>query len=60
MYKAKEVQAHGWGQSTDHHPGEDETVLIGLVVWRQVVEVQETDLEDRGIRAVEHVGDYYC
>lgn len=60
MYQAEEVQTHGRGEPADHHAGEYETVLVCLVVWRQVVQVQETDLEHGGVRAVEHVGDYYC
>lgn len=57
MHQAEEVEAHGRRQSTDHHAGEDEAVLVGLMMRSQVVEVQETDLQHGRVRAVEHVRD---
>lgn len=60
MYQTEEVEAHGRGEATDHHPGEYETVLIGLMMRSQVVKVQQTDLQHGGVSAVEHVRYYYC
>ena len=46
----EEIEAHGWGEATQHHTREDEGVLISLVVWCQVVQVEHTDLEEGGVR----------
>lgn len=58
MHQSEEIKAHGWREAAHHHTGEYETVLVGLMMRSQVVQVQQTDLEDRGVGAVKHVGDY--
>lgn len=41
------------------HSGKDETVLIRLVCFSQVVKVENSDFEDRVERAGGHVRDSY-
>jgi hypothetical protein len=60
VHQTEEVKAHGRREAARHHAGEYQTVFIGLMVRSQVVQVQEPNLENGGVRAVEHVPDYYC
>lgn len=55
--EAEEVEAHGRREAAQEHPGEDEAVLVRLVVRRQVVQVEHADLEHGRVRAHAHVRD---
>ena len=56
MYEGKEVEAHGRREAAEHHAGEDEGVLVSLVVRGEVVQVEHPHGEQRRVRTQGDVG----
>ena len=61
--EGEEVEAHGRGEAAEHHAGEDEGVLVRLVVGGEVVEVEYSDGRQGRVRTQGYVrhrqGRYY-
>lgn len=46
MNQTEEVETHGRRKPRDHHAREYQAVLVGLVVRRQVVQIEYSDLKN--------------
>ena len=51
MNETEEIETHGRSQATQQHSGEDQAVLIRLMVRSQVVQIQNADLQHCRISA---------
>ena len=51
MNETEEIETHGRSQAAQQHSGEDQAVLIRLMVRGQVVQIQDADLQHSRVSA---------
>lgn len=55
MNQPEKIQTHRRRQPTQHHPRENQTILIRLMMRRQVIQIQHPNLQHRRVRAVAQI-----
>jgi len=60
MDETQEVETKWRSQPTHHHSREDKTVLVGLMVWGQIVIVEDSYSQDGGVRTETQVSNDHC